>query len=184
MQEPECRRNAHDRHPGVFRAALPELDERANTRIVRKPGIDFRFVGVMENVHHVRTADAGRIVETGVVIAAGLQVLDAAFGVLLHFFFGAEGDGVGRTGLGASRTLADGNAIRAKRALIRFVIDLGDARNVERATFHAVAAADAVLVHEVDDAVRVLNDRAGRGAGLETARILAMHATVLADQPF
>ena len=50
--------------------------------------------------------------------------------------------------------------------------------------FDAVAAADAVLVDEVDDAVRVLHDRAGRRAGLQAARIGAMHAAVLADQPF
>ena len=50
--------------------------------------------------------------------------------------------------------------------------------------FHAVAAADAVLRHEVDDAVGVLHDRPRRRAGLEAARIVAMHAAVLADQPF
>ena len=89
-----------------------------------------------------------------------------------------------RAGLGAGRTLADGDAIGAQRALVGLVVDLGDARDVERASPHAIAAADAVLVHEVDDAVGVLHDRAGRRAGLEAARILAMHAAVLADQPF
>jgi hypothetical protein len=36
---------------------------------------------------------------------------------------------------------------------------------------------------EIDDAVAVLDDRAGRRAGLETARVGAVHAAVLADQP-
>src|SRR5690606_10742265 len=41
----------------------------------------------------------------------------------------------------------------------------------------------AVLFVEVHDAVGVLHDRARRGAGLEAARVLAVHAAVLADQP-
>ena len=70
-----------------------------------------------------------------------------------------------------------------ERAFVGLVVDLGDARDVEGTALHAIAAADAVLVHEVDDAVGVLHDGAGRRAGLEAARILAMHAAVLADQP-
>src|SRR5262249_28951904 len=77
----------------------------------------------------------------------------------------------------------DRNAIGAQAALVGLVIDLGDARDVERTALYAVAAADAVLVHEVDDAVGVLHDRARRRAGLEAARIRAVHAAVLADQP-
>src|ERR1700677_1738819 len=64
------------------------------------------------------------------------------------------------------------------------MIDLADPRDVERATFDAIAAADAVFADEVHDAIGVLHDRAGRRARLQTARILAMHATVLPDQPF
>ena len=71
-----------------------------------------------------------------------------------------------------------------KRALVGLVVDLADARDVERASLDAIAAADAVLADEVDDAVGVLHDRAGCRARLEAARILAMHAAVLADQPF
>ena len=41
-----------------------------------------------------------------------------------------------------------------------------------------------LLVDEVDDAVGVLHDGAGRRAGLEAARVRAVHAAVLADQPF
>jgi len=39
-----------------------------------------------------------------------------------------------------------------------------------------VAAADAILLVEIDNAVRVLNDRTRRGTGLETAGVLAVHA--------
>ena len=100
-----------------------------------------------------------------------------------HLLLGAEADAVRRARLGAGRLLADRHPVRAQRALVGLVVDLRDARDVERAPLHAVAAADAVLVHEVDDAVGVLHDGAGRRAGLEAARILAMHAAVLADQP-
>ncbi len=63
------------------------------------------------------------------------------------------------------------------------MIHLADAGNVERAAFDAVAAADAVLANEIDDAVGVLHDGAGGRAGLEATRILAMHAAILANQP-
>ena len=104
-------------------------------------------------------------------------------GVLLHLLLGAEHDRLGRAGLGAGRALADRDAVGAERALVGLVVDLGDARDVERASLDAIAAADAVLVDEVDDAVGVLHDRAGRRARLQAARIRAVHAAVLADQP-
>src|SRR5260370_32644146 len=58
-----------------------------------------------------------------------------------------------------------------------------DSGNVERAAFHAIAAADAVLADEIHDTVGVLHDRPRRRAGFQAARVLAMHAAVLADQP-
>jgi len=64
------------------------------------------------------------------------------------------------------------------------VVDLGEARDVERTSLDAIAAADALVVVEIDDAVGVLHDRAGRRACFQAARILAMHAAVFADQPF
>ncbi len=53
-------------------------------------------------------ADAGRVVQAGVLVAAFLQVLDALGGVDLHVLLGAEHDGAGRAGLDAGRFLADG----------------------------------------------------------------------------
>src|SRR5262249_10608593 len=97
--------------------------------------------------------------------------------------FGAEHQRPGRAGLDAGRLQPDCNPVRAQRALVGFAVLLGDARDVERASRHAIAAPDAVLFVEVDDAIRVLHDRAGRGACLEAARIGAVHAPVLADQP-
>ena len=58
-----------------------------------------------------------------------------------------------------------------------------EVRHVERAARLAVAAADALGRVHVHDAVRVLDDRAGRRAGLEAARVGAVHALVLAHEP-
>src|ERR1700722_806285 len=64
------------------------------------------------------------------------------------------------------------------------MIDRIDAGNIERATFQAVAAADAIVADEIDDAVGVLHDGPGRRTRLQATRILAMHTAILADQPF
>src|SRR5260370_12384759 len=153
-------------------------------RIVGQAGIERRPVGVMQHVHDVGAVDAGRIVEAGVLIAARLQVDDALVGMGDHVGLGAKIDRLGRAGLGAGRRLADHDTVRAQRALVGLAVDLGDARDVERAALHAIAAADAVLRHEIDDTVGVLHDGARRRAGLQATRIVAVHAAVLADQPF
>ncbi|KAG1254663.1 hypothetical protein G6F68_010739 [Rhizopus microsporus] len=104
--------------------------------------------------------------------------------MLGHRLLAAEGDRTGRAGLHAGRLLAHRHAVRAQRALVGLVDLLGNARDVERAAGDAVAAANAVLFLEIDDAVGVLDDRARRRAGLQATRIAAVHAAFLADQPF
>src|SRR5262249_9716519 len=99
--------------------------------------------------------------------------------MLGHRLLAAEGDRTGRAGLHASRLLAHRDAVRTQRALVGLVILLGNARDVERAAGDAVAAADAVLFLEIDDAVGVLDDRARRRAGLQATRIAAVHAAFL-----
>ena len=64
-----------------------------------------------------------------------------------------------------------------------FPVVCGEAGDVERAARLAVPAADALVRVDVDDAVGVLDDRAGRGAGGQAARLVAVHALVLAHQP-
>src|SRR5690606_6799077 len=92
--------------------------------------------------------------------------------------------GAGRTGLHAGRLQPHRHPIRAQGALVGLPVLGGEPRDVERATGDAVAAADAVVLVEVDDAVGVLHDGAGARAGLQAARLGAVHAAVLADQPF
>src|SRR5262245_24308683 len=153
MEEAESREGADRGQARVFGEALPQLDYRADARFLGQARIDLRLVRVVQHVHHVRSADAGWIVEAGVLEAARLQVGDAALGVLLHVLLGAEHDCLGRTGLGAGWALADRNAVGTERTLVSLMIDFGDARDVERTAFHAVATADTLLVIEVHDAV-------------------------------
>src|SRR5271167_3791680 len=103
--------------------------------------------------------------------------------MFLHILLAAIHDGSRWTGLDAGGLESDGDPVGAQRAFVGLFVLLGNARNVERAAGHAVAAADAVLLLKVDDAVRVLHDGARRWAGFETTGVLAVHAAVLADQP-
>ncbi|KAG1262217.1 hypothetical protein G6F65_014721 [Rhizopus arrhizus] len=148
------------------------------------PVIQPGLVGVMQHIHDVGAAHALRVIQAGLIETAGLQVHDPFFGMLLHVFLGAEHDGAGGTGLDARRLLANGHAVGTQGALVRLVVFLGYARHIERAAGDAVAATNTVFFVEVHDAVGVLDDGARRGAGFQTARVLAVHAAVLADQPF
>src|SRR5690606_4080935 len=145
--------------------------------------VKLRLVGVMQHVHYVRAADAGGIVQPRLIETARLQVFYPSGGMLLHVLLGAEHERAGGTGLDAGGLAPNGDAIRAQRALVGLMIALRDSRDVEWATGNAVAAPDAVLLVKVHDAVRVLHDRAGCRAGFQAARVGAVHAAVLADQP-
>ena len=87
----------------------------------------------------MRAADAGRVVQTGVLVTAFLQVDDAAIGVLDHVRFATEGDRTGRACLDAGRLETHADTVGAQRALIGLVVFLRDARDVERAASDARA---------------------------------------------
>src|SRR5690606_29325317 len=112
-----------------------------------------------------------------------LEIDEPFLGKLVHVRLGAEADRTGGTGLDAGGLEPHRNPVRAQGALVHPAVVTAEAWNVERTALDAVAAADAVLADEVDDAVGVLHDRAGCGAGLEAPWFLAVHAAVLADQP-
>src|SRR6202044_1791837 len=103
--------------------------------------------------------------------------------MLLHILLGAEDDGSGRAGLDAGGFETNGDSVGAQGALVGLIVLFRDSRDVERTPRHAIAAADAVLFLEIDDAVGILHDRARRRTGLQAPGIFAMHAAVLADQP-
>src|SRR5262249_1044125 len=78
-------------------------------------------------------------------------------------------------------TLSD--AIRAERALVNLLRLAVELRDIERTARHAVLTPDAILLLEIDDAVRVLDDGAVGRTRAETAGILAVHALVFAHEP-
>src|SRR6478736_6467259 len=142
-----------------FEQAFPDVDEGANARLVRQARIERRPVGVVQNVHDMRAANAWRIVEAGICEAARLEVGNPLSGPFRHGAFRAKQDCSGRACLDASRFQTYADPVRAQGALVRLMIDLADPWDVERAAFDAVAAADAVLADEIDDAVGVLHNR-------------------------
>src|SRR6185369_18033314 len=85
-------------------------------------------------------------------------------------------------GLHAGGPQAVGDAVRAHRALVDALRLHVELRDVEGAARHAVAAADAAFLLEVDDAVGELDDRALRGTGDHAPRLGAVHAHVLAHE--
>src|SRR5690625_291365 len=103
--------------------------------------------------------------------------------MLDHVLFGAEYNGAGRTGLDTGRLLPHGDTIRTQRAFVHPVVRRVDAGNVERTPRYAIAAADAVFLMKIDDAVRVLNDGTGCRTRFQATRIFAVHAAILANQP-
>src|SRR4029077_2698585 len=115
---------------------------------------------MVQHVHHVRTPNAPGIIKPGVGKAARFEILDALAGPVRHIGLRTEHDRARGTRLDAGRLQADLDPVGAQRAFIRLVIDLADARDVKRAAFDAIAAADAVLADEIDNAVGVLYNRA------------------------
>src|SRR5690606_7345924 len=114
-------------------------------------------VCVVQHVHDVGTAHAGGIIQAGVVVASRLQIHNAVVGVFLHVFLGAEDDGAGGAGLDAGRLLAHRHPIGTQSAFIGLVVFLGKPGNVERAAGDAIAAAYAVFLVEIHNAVVVLD---------------------------
>src|SRR5436189_3250 len=78
-----------------------------------------------------------------------------------------QASGGTRLDAGGLEPLSD--AVRAQRALVDLLRGRVESRDIERAPRHAVLAADAVLLLEVDDPVRVLHDCAVGRAGAKTS---------------
>ena len=157
---------SHERHPGVL----------------RQP-VQVRFVSVRQHIDHVRAADALGVVHSRGGISVGLQLFGPRSGLRQHFLPGPEGDGIGGAGLRAGRLQPRADAVRAQRALIDLAGGRTDLRDIKRAPGHAELAADAVLLHEVDDPVGVLHDCARRRAGPQTPRVFAVHTLILGQRP-
>src|SRR5215467_7798115 len=97
------------------------------------------------------------------------QLLRALFGEVQHVVLRTEMQATRGTRLDARRLESFADAVSAKRAFehaVRLRIHFG---NVERAAGDAVAAADAVGLLEIHDAIGVLNDGAVGRAGRKAA---------------
>src|SRR3569832_1850402 len=171
---------AHERlgHP------LPQADQRADVRILGPARPAPGPAAPPPPAPPARAAAAPRAAPRRIGVTALLEVGYAPFGMMDHVLLGAEDQRAGGTGLDAGRLQAHRHPVRAQRAFVGLAVLLRDARDVERTAGDAIAAADAVLLVEIHDAVRILDDGARRRAGLEAARVIAVHAAVLADQPF
>ena len=155
-----------------------------NLRIFRQSTVPLRMIDVVQHVDDVRAADARRIVHSRVLVRGVFaQLLGALLGQILHVVLGAEMQAAGGTRFDAGRLQARAHAIRTQRTLVNLLGFVVELRNIERATGHAILAADAVFLLEIDDAVGVLHDGAVGRTRQQATWIGAVHALVLAHQP-
>src|SRR6266702_6695595 len=161
--------------------APPHREERSDLRLPREPvelGVSMR-----QHVHDVRAADALRTVYGRLGESPLVQVLQPVVRLDDHVLLRAEGEGLRRAGLDTRRLESHRDPIGTERALVDLRVLLAETRDVEGAAGDAIAAADAVLLVEIDDAIRILHDGARGGARLEAAGICAVHALILEDEP-
>src|SRR5215831_7018918 len=138
----------------------------------------------MQHVDHSRAAHSRRIVyarfrET-VMIA---KLLGPPLGNFLHIVLAAKVQASCGTRLDARGLQPFTDAVRTQRALInslRFMIEF---RDVKWTAGDAIAAAYAVFLLKIDDAVGVLDYGTIRWTRRQASRLRAVHALVLAHQP-
>src|SRR6266851_1004657 len=163
---------------------LPELYGPRNMRVLRQPAVEFRLGSVMQHVNHAGATHARRVIYAGIreveVIA---KLFRASFRKELHIVLATEVQASRGTRLDACRFQPFAHAIRAQRALEHAIGLRVHLWNVERASRNAVAAADAVGLLEIDDAICVLHDGPVRGTGRQASGLRAVHALVFAHQP-
>src|SRR5256884_6741345 len=164
--------------------AFPQLYGPRDVGIFGRAAVNFRLGRVMQNINDTGAADAWRIVHSGVrEIGMLAKLLRAPFGKKPHILLTAEVQTARRAGLDARRLEPFADAIRAQRTLEN-AMGLGvHLRNVKRASGDAIAAANAIGLLEIDDAIGVLHDGAVRGTRRQAAGLGAVHALVFAHQP-
>ena len=137
----------------------------------------------MQDIDDARTAHARRIVDAGLFEAEMLtKLLGAVLCQVFHIVLGAEVQTSGRAGLDAGGLESFGDPISAQGALEHLLglgVELG---NIKGTAADAVAAADAVLLLKIDNAVGVLHNGAISRTRRQTSGIGAVHALVFAHQ--
>src|SRR5262249_2238247 len=121
----------------------------------------------MQNVNHASAADTWGIVNACVrEIVVVLELFRPLVCQNEHVFLAAKVQTAGRARLDARWLESFADAVGAERAFVNALGFFVEFRNVERAAADAVAAADALVLLEIDDTVRILNDRPiGRARG-------------------
>src|SRR5262249_8351532 len=156
----------------------PQCNGPRDLRVSRQP-VEFGAIGLFQNIQNVSAANAGRIVYAGFSVTIRPEGSRAILRLTKQILARAETEAIRGTSFNACRFDSDGNTITAKRALVDFLCRRVQPRNIKRTTRHTVAAADARIRIEVDDAAGVLDDCSGSGTGFETAGVDAMHTLVL-----
>src|ERR1700681_1631183 len=131
-------------------------------------------MAMTEDRDHARSADTLRVIQHRVLEAGILELRHTRVRQRDHVFFRAELQAAGGTRFDARRLEPHFDAIDAERALRHLSGLLAELRNFKRTAGGAVAAADALGLIDIDDAVRVLHDGAGCRARLETAGLRAV----------
>src|SRR5579862_2575081 len=111
-----CESDAYERQR--LNHAFPEPNQGADVGLIGEPRVDRRFVGMVKDVHDVRAAYAGRIVQPGVLKAARLEILNTFTRPGLHIGLCSEHNGTGRTRLDTRRLQANADAVRTQGALV------------------------------------------------------------------
>src|SRR5215468_7313728 len=77
IMEESCHGSQANRcHANIFSSALPNLHQRADRWIGRKAGVDLRLIRMMEHIHDMRAPHTLRVVKTGLIKAARLEISD------------------------------------------------------------------------------------------------------------
>src|SRR5579859_237786 len=181
----ESNQSANHRHIAEpLQRALPYLYGPRNARIGRQTAVKLRLAGVVQHVDHASPADARRIINSCLrEIVMFAKLFRALLREVLHVIFAAEMQAACWTRFDARRLQSFAHAVRAQGALedaVRFRIHL---RNIEGTARDAVAAANAVGLLKINNAVGVLHDGAIGGARSKASRLRAVHALILPHQP-
>src|SRR5215472_13088419 len=99
-----------------------------------------------------------------------LQLFGASVSQILHVIFSTKVQAPSRTRLDACRLEAFTDAISAQRAFVDTLGDVIQLGNIERTARDAIAAADAVILLEIHNTVRILHNRAVRRTSFKATR--------------
>src|SRR5260370_42095326 len=173
----------HSEIPDPLRGPFPDADYPRNVWILRQSAVCLGIGYIGEHVDTAGSVDARRIIDAGFFDAVVFaKLLGASLRQVLHVVFGSKMQAAGRAGLNACRFQSLAHPVHTKRALEHLLgggIEFG---NIEWTAADAISAANAILLLKIHDAVRILHDRAIRGASRQAAPISTVHALIFAHQ--